>query len=365
MAEPRKVRFGLIGYGSWAERVHIPSFALAESAELVAICGPDAERAYRLAERYGMALGTNDVQQVVNSPDVDAILIVSPNDAHAPAAIAAAHAGKHVLCEKPLARTLDEARLMAAEVAHAEVQHGVAFTWRQVPAAQLAQKLVAAGEIGRVLHVAAHFLHHGWLKLDTKRPWRFDRSRMGSGILGDLGVHIFDMLAWMLGEPITRVCARLSTFGPKPEVSGQRPVFDDAHILVEFAGGARGSVRLSRVTASAGRPPFPDMQQGVELYGDTGALIYDLHRHSQLEVRRMKQPATLIDAPNPLPTSDDEWVVTHEIGRRQIEQFAHAVRARRSTAPNFDDGLHAQAVMHAAEWSQDSDDWVDVQLIHE
>jgi predicted dehydrogenase len=359
----RKLRIGLVGYGSWAERVHIPSIAFSESAELTAISGPDAERARRMAERYHAALGTSDLHQLVDSSAVDAILVASPNDAHAAAAIAAAHAGKPILCEKPLARTLDEARLMTMEVQAADVQHMVAFTWRHVPAAQLARELVSAGDIGQVLHVAAHFLHHGWLKLDTRRPWRFDRNRMGSGILGDLGVHMFDMLAWMVGEPITRVCARLSTFGPKPEMKDQRPVFDDGHILVDFAGGAHGSVRISRVATSASRPPFPDMHQGIELYGKTGALIYDLHRHSQLEVRRVRQPAVLVDAPNPLPDSKDEWTVTHEIGRRQIDSFARAVHTKHAMTPSFGDGLRAQAVMQAAELSQDSEGWVNVEKI--
>jgi predicted dehydrogenase len=358
MAEQTRVRIGLVGYGSWAERVHIPSIALSESATLTAICGPDLEHAQRMAERYGAAYGTNDLHQLARRPDVDALLIASPNDAHEPAVLAAARAGKHVLCEKPLARTLAEARLMAAEVEQADVRHMVAFTWRHVPAAQLAQHMVARGEIGRVLHVEAHFLHHGWLKLDTKRPWRFDRNRMGSGILGDLGVHLFDLLAWMTGAPITRVCARLSTFGPKPEIAGQAPVFDDGHLLLEFAGGARGSARISRVATSANRPPFPDMQQGVHIYGDEGALVYDLHRHSQLEVRRVKQPAVLVPAPNPLPDTTDEWAVTREIGRRQIEAFAAAVRDGRARAPSFEDGLQAQAVMEAAEQSQETDAWV-------
>jgi predicted dehydrogenase len=101
MADTRKIRFGLIGYGSWAERVHIPSLALANSAELVAICGPDAERAQRMAERLHLAYGTSDLQRLVSDPEIDAVLIAAPNDAHAAATIAAARAGKHVLCEKP------------------------------------------------------------------------------------------------------------------------------------------------------------------------------------------------------------------------------------------------------------------------
>jgi predicted dehydrogenase len=139
-------------------------------------------------------------------------------------------------------------------------------------------------------------------------------------------------------------------------------VFDDGHILIEFAAGARGSVRISRVTTSAFQPPFTDMHQGVELYGDSGALIYDLHHHSELQLRRVRQVVTMLPASDPLPDTTDEWVVTHEIGRRQIERFARAVRAaRHSHTPNFGDGLRAQAVMQAAEQSQETDRWVDVE----
>ncbi len=361
MSSAGKLRIGLVGYGSWAERVHIPSIAQSASAELTAICGPDPERAQRLAERYHAAFGTNDLRQLVGSPIVDAVLIASPNDAHADAAIAAAQAGKPVLCEKPLARTLDEALRMTSAVHNANINNMVAFTWRHVPAVQLARKMIGDGEIGRVLHVSARFLHHGWLTLDLRRPWRFDRRRMGSGILGDLGVHLFDMLTWLLDEPMTRVCARLSTFGPKPEVNGVQPVYDDGHMLVDFASGAHGSIHLSRVTISSGQPPFLDMHQGVELYGETGALIYDLHRHSQLEVRHARQSAVLLDVPNPLPDSPDESIVTREIGRRQIESFARAVLAGRRAEPSFYDGLSAQGVMQAAERSQESGGWANVE----
>ena len=355
-----KVRIGLVGYGSWAERVHIPSIALADSAQLVAVCGPDAGKAEAMARQYGAAWSTNDPLHIATADDIDAVLICSPNNAHAPVAIAAAQAGKHVLCEKPLARTLAEAREMARAAQHAGIRHMTAFTWRNVPAARHTQHLVAAGEIGHVLHASAHFLHGGWLKLDNKRPWRFDRARMGSGILGDLGVHVFDLLAWMIGSPITRVCAQLSTFGPKPAVAGQEPVFDDGHLLLEFGNGAHGSVRISRIATSASRPPFPDMHQGIELYGDAGALVYDLHRHSQVELRRPKTPTRLLDAPDPLPASADEWIVTHEMGRRQIERFARAVLDGHPASPDFADGLRAQAVMDAAERSQAASGWVNV-----
>jgi predicted dehydrogenase len=354
---------GLIGYGSWAQRLHIPSIAMSAGATLAAVCGPDEGRARQLASEHGARLGTADYRAVIARPDVDAVLIASPNDTHAQIAIAAARAGKAVLCEKPLATTLADARRMTAAVREAGVTGMVAFTWRNVPAAQLAQATVASGGLGRLFHVAGYLLHGRWLALDTRRPWRFDRRRAGSGILGDLAVHVFDLLEMITGQAITRVCAGLATFGPKPDVAGQQPVFDDGQILLEFAGKTRGTVRVSRVAASAGRPPYPEMHSGIEIYGEKGALIHELHRHSGLELRRPGEAARLLDAPDPLPASDDEWVVTREIGRRQIERFAAAVLAKRPAEPDFTSGLRAQAVVDACERSHDRGAWTDVEPV--
>ncbi len=360
MAQPRRIRFGLVGCGSWAERMHIPGIVAADSAELVAVCGPHAERAQWLASVHGAAWSTDDPQQVVSSPEIDAILIVTPHDAHAPVAIAAAHAGKHVLCEKPLACSMDEARAMTNAVEEAGVCHMVGFTWRNVPAAQLARRMIAAGEIGHVLHIAAHFLRGGWMELPHKRLWQFDRRRAGPAVLGNLGVHLFDLLPWIVGQPIVRVCARLATFGPKPEIPGQPPAFDDGHLLLDFAGGAHASVRVSHIATTAHRPPFPDTHQGVEIYGEAGALIYDLHAHSCLEVRRPMQPAQTVQAPNPLPDSLDERAVMDEIGRRQIGRFICAVQTGTSAVPDFHAGLRAQAIIDAAERSHEVNSWVEV-----
>jgi predicted dehydrogenase len=195
---------------------------------------------------------------------------------------------------------------------------------------------------------------------DTTRLWRFDRRRAGSGILGDLGVHLFDLLEWMTGQRAMRVCAGLASFGQAQEVEGQAPVFDDAHLLFEFSSAARGTVHLSRVAKAAGRSPFPLMHQGIEIYGERGAILYDLHSHSEVEVRPLGQPTRRIPAPDPLPTSEDEWVVTRELGRRQIERFGQAVQTRTATAPDFTAGLRAQTIVDAAERSWDARAWVDV-----
>lgn len=361
MAASGRLRIGLIGYGSWAQRVHIPSIGMSQSAILTAVCGPDAGRAKALAAQHGAPLATNDPDAVIGSPQVDAILIAAPNDAHAAAALAATRAGKPVLCEKPLAVTLADAKAMTEAAERAEITNMTAFTWRHVPAARLAQAMVASGEIGRIFHIGASFLQGRWLLPDATRMWRFDRRRAGSGILGDLGVHIFDLLEWITGQRLTRVCAGLASFGPKPDVPGQEPVTDDSQILVEFSSEARGTVRLSRIATAAGRPPFPSMHKGIELYGERGAILYDLHTHSALEVRRPDQAAQRVPAPDPLPDSDDEWVVTRELGRRQIERFAQAVRTRRPAEPDFRAGLRAQAVVDAAERSWNARRWVDVE----
>lgn len=355
-----KVRIGLIGYGSWAQRVHIPCIALSQSASLTAVCGPNLERARELAAQHGAALATTDPAELIASPQVDAILIAAPNDAHAQPAIAAARAGKAVMCEKPLAVTLADAEEMTAAAERADVPNMTAFTWRNVPAAGLARAMVAAGEIGRIFHVGSHYLQGRWLTPDPSRPWRFDRRRAGSGILGDLGVHVFDLLGWITGQRIARVCAGMASFAPKPDVPGQEPVTDDSQLLLELASGARGTVRLSRIAVAAGRPPFPTMHLGIELYGERGAIVYDLHAHSSLEIRRPGQAAQRVPTPDALPDSDDEWVITRELGRRQIERFARAVLASRMVEPDFRDGLRAQAVVDAAERSAAAQAWVDV-----
>jgi predicted dehydrogenase len=235
-----------------------------------------------------------------------------------------------------------------------------AFTWRYVPAAALTQQLVSAGEIGRIFHVAGHFLQERWLTPDDTRRWRYDRRRAGSGILGDLGVHLFDLLEWTTGLRIARVCAGLASFGSTPEVPGQAPVFDDSHLLFEFSSGARGTVHLSRVAKAAGQPPFSQMHQRIEVYGERGALLYDLHTHSALEVRPLGKATRHVAVGDPLPTSDDEWVVTRELGRRQVERFAHAVQTRTGADPDFRAGLRAQAIVDAAERSWDTRLWVDI-----
>jgi predicted dehydrogenase len=360
-AGSERLRIGLIGHGAWARRVHIPSIAMSPSAVLAAVCGPDADRARELAAQHGASLATADASEVIGSPEVDAVLIAAPNDVHPPAAIAAATAGKAVLCEKPLAVALADAKAMTRAAERARITNMTAFTWRLVPAARLAQTMIASGEIGRVFHVSAHFLQGRGLTLDTQRLWRFDRRRAGSGILDDLGVHVFDLLTWITGERITRACAGLATFGPKPAVRGQEPVFDDAQLLVEFASGTRGTVRLSSIATAAGRPPFPEMHQGVELYGDRGAIIYDLHTHSSLEIRVPDRAAQRVAAPEPLPDSHDEWVVTRELGRRQIEQFAATVRRGRPADPDFRAGLWAQAVVDACARSWTAQRWVEVE----
>ena len=360
MAPSRRVRIGLIGYGTWAQRVHIPSIELSQSAVLTAVCGPDASRAQQIAAASGAELATTHPDELISSAQVDAVVIASPNDAHTAPALAAAHAGKAVLCEKPLAVSLADARRMTDAAEQADVVHMTAFTWRYVPAAALAQDLVSKGEIGRIFHVAGHFLQERWLTPDTTRLWRFDRRRAGSGILGDLGVHLFDLLEWISGQRVARVSAGLASFGWSPEVAGQTPVFDDAHLLLEFSSAVRGTVHLSRVAKAAGRSPFPQMHQGIEIYGERGAILYDLHSHSTLEVRLLGQPGRRIPAPDPLPTSDDEWAVTRELGRRQIERFAQAVQTHTSTAPDFHAGLRAQTIVEAAERAWEARAWVDI-----
>jgi len=206
-----------------------------------------------------------------------------PNAAHAEPCIAAAEAGKHVLCEKPLARTAEEAATMLAAVRKAGVKHMVAFNYRFAPAIRQAHELITSGALGRIYHYRAVYLQE-WIlpHYGTPRLWRLDKEQAGSGALGDLGAHIIDLAHYLVGD-LRSVGAMTKTFigeRPLPDGSGMAPVdVDDAFVAsVEFAGGALGTLEATRF--AAGRKNH----QVIEINGEKGSIRFDLERLNELEV---------------------------------------------------------------------------------
>src|SRR6186997_3244561 len=215
------LRVGLIGYAfmgaahsqAWRTAPHF--FDLPLHPELAVLVGRTPDRVAEAAERLGWAQTETDWHQLLSRDDVGLVDVCTPGDTHAEIAIAALEAGKHVLCEKPLANTVAEARAMAeaAERAKARgIRSMVGFTYRRVPAIALARQLVQEGRVGEIRHVRAQYLQDWLVDPETPLTWRMQKDRAGSGALGDTGAHIIDLTHFITGERITGVSATTQTF---------------------------------------------------------------------------------------------------------------------------------------------------------
>src|SRR5690349_8942822 len=218
---------------------------------LVAICGRNEEATAAAAQRYGYEGYYTDWREMLKNPDIQIFDNGGSNDIHAEPSIAAAQAGKHVFCEKPLARTAEEAKTMLDVVEKAGVKHMVAFNYRFVPAIVQAKKLIESGALGRIFHYRAVYLQEWIIDPNFPKIWRLDKKVAGSGSLGDLGAHIIDLARYLVGEP-TRVMGMTKTFvteRPLPDNPNKKEKVDvdDAVItLLEFDNGAIGTVEATR-----------------------------------------------------------------------------------------------------------------------
>jgi predicted dehydrogenase len=225
------VRVGMVGYAfmgaahAQAWRNAHRFFDLPLTPELTAVAGRNLEAVSAAAERLGFASAETDWRSLVERDDIDLVDICTPGDSHAEIAIAALRAGKHVLCEKPLANSVEEAEQMAAATsvaAEREVWAMCGFTYRRTPALALARRLVEAGRIGTVRQVRAQYLQDWLHDPDSPMTWRLDKSKSGSGALGDLGAHLVDTAQWLIDQGITGVSAILETFVKSRPLSGER-----------------------------------------------------------------------------------------------------------------------------------------------
>lgn len=249
---------------------------------LVAICGRNETATIEAAKRYGYARHYTDWRDMIADPEVQVFDNGGPNDAHAEPCIAAAAAGKHVFCEKPLARTTEEALTMLEAVEKAGVRHMVAHNYRFVPALMQAKMLIDSGALGRIFHFRASYLQEWIIDPNFPKVWRLDKAQAGSGALGDLGSHIIDLARFLIGEP-NRVMAMTKTFveeRPLLDGSGIGKVdVDDAFIsLFEFENGAIGTLEASRFCQ--GRKNY----ETIEINGENGTIHFNMERMNELNV---------------------------------------------------------------------------------
>jgi predicted dehydrogenase len=335
---------------------------------MTVLCGRDAAAVEVAAQRLGWADTETDWRALISRDDVQLVDVCTPGELHAEVAIAALDAGKHVLCEKPLANTLAEAAAMtaAAERAAARgVRAMTGFNYRRVPAVALARRLVTAGRIGQLRHVRASYLQD-WL-VDPAFPltWRLQRERAGSGALGDLGAHIVDLAQHLAGELITGVSAVTATFVgerplPEPAAGGARsgPVtVDDAAVFT----ARLGPVTLATFEATrfaTGRKN----QLRIELNGDRGSLAFDLERLNELEFWDRADDSAeagfrriLVTEPGH-PYLSAWWPPGHVLGwehtfTHEVADLVTAIAEGTTPAPSFRDGLQVQRVLAAVEQS--------------
>jgi predicted dehydrogenase len=379
--EKPPLRIGMVGYAfmgaahSQGWRTAGRVFDLPRRPVLAAICGRDAAAVRAAADRHGWAAAETDWRALIARDDVDLVDICTPGDSHAEIAVAALAAGKHVLCEKPLANTVEEASVMAraAEEAFARGQSAmVGFNYRRVPATALARRMVAEGRIGRLRHVRVTYLQDWLVDAGFPLTWRLRRDCAGSGSLGDLGSHIVDLAQYVAGEQLAGVSALTETFvreRPLPggavqglsAVSadgdtGQVTVDDAALFTARFTSGAVASFEATRY--ATGRKNA----LRLELNGENGSLAFDLERLNELSYHDGTEPAAqggfrriLVTEPEH-PYLDAWWPPGHGLGYEhtfvhQARDLVHAITEGRQPDPSFADGLQVQRVLAAVEES--------------
>lgn len=353
-----RVRVGVVGTSWWADEMHLPNLRSHPQAEVVALCGRNRERAETLARKYGVPNVFTDYQEMIARAGLDALVVATPDDTHYKIALAGLEAGLHVLCEKPLARTAQEARALAETAAAKGVKTMVFFTLRGSPWHRALKERLDQGYIGRCYHVSIeHFLGYG---RSGHFGWRFDPQR-ANGALGDLGSHAIDLAQWFVGR-ITGVYAQLGHFVERRDETGvPRPsAWDSALLSVRFENGAQGVLNVSTV----GHVGERHIQHRLALHGENGTLEAGIAL-GQLEIRGVQEGEKSFQT---LPVPDKFWgaadrsnpfsLGTHlSVGDRL---FIDSILNDQKIESDFASGARVQAVMEAAIESERHRCWTDV-----
>jgi predicted dehydrogenase len=377
MTTDRPLRVAMIGHG-FMGRAHSQAwltaprfFDLPRPVEMAVVAGRDAATTRETAERFGWAESDTDWRRVVERDDIDLVDVVVPGFAHEEVAVATLAAGKHVLCEKPLANTVAEAERMADAAAKAaDVAAMVGFTYRRVPAVTLARRIVESGELGEIRQARALYLQDWLSDDDAPLTWRLQKDKAGSGALGDLGAHIVDAVQFVTGQALTAVSGTVRTFvaerpvmaesvglSGRASVSERGPVtVDDAALFTgTLSGGGLATFEATRVA------PGRKNALRFEVSGSAGALAFDLEDLNALQFFRFADGEdagfrkVLVTEPTH-PYAGAWWPPGHMLGyehafSHQVRDLVTAIDAGEQPRPSFDDGLQVQRVLDAVERS--------------
>ena len=385
----RTINVGLIGAG-FMGKAHslayaaMPMFYWPAPALPVrkVVADVSADLAAEAAVRFGFERSSGDWRRVVEAPDVDLVDIATPNHMHAEIAAAAAEAGKHVICEKPLARNGNEAAAMYDAVRDAGVVHMVAFNYRRTPAVALAKNYIDEGAIGRVLNFRGTYLQDWSADPNSPLSWRFQKSVAGSGALGDIGAHVLDMARYLIGE-VASVSSILTTYVPSRPLSqsgldklgaadrmvdaphGPVDVDDEVMTMLRFSSGAVGSVEATR--NAYGRNNFLTF----EIHGTEGSIYFNYERRDELQVCFAADPSdrrgfrTVYTGPAH-PYGEGLWPIPAlgiGYGETKIIEAYDLFRGiveGAPVAPDFADGYQIARICDAITASAEAGGWVDV-----
>lgn len=377
MSDKKPLNIGMVGYG-FMGRTHTNAFrqaerffpALAHRPVLKAICGRDEANAKGFADQWGYESFETDWRKLVARPDIDLIDIAAPNDVHAEIAIAAAEAGKMVMCEKPLGRNAAESRAMTEAVTKAGVANMVWYNYRRIPAVTLAKQLIDEGKLGKIFHYRAKFLQDWTISKDLPQGgaalWRLDKSVAGSGVTGDLLAHCIDTAMWLNGG-IASVTAMTETFitERKHNLTGKVEAvgIDDASaFLARFANGSLATFEATRY-ARGHKALYT-----LEINGEHASLFWDLHDLHRLQMfdhkdeGRVRGWRSIHVSDGDHPYMKHWWVPGLQIGyehsfTHQAADFIEALTTGKPASPTFAEGLATDLVTDAVLASAASGAW--------
>lgn len=386
----KTLRVGMIGYrfmgkshsNGWRQAPRF--FPLEADLEMHTICGRNPEGVEAAARDLGWKNASTNWKEVIENPEIDIIDINTPNDSHAEIAIAAANAGKHVLCEKPLALTVGQCREMLDAAEKNTVVHMVCHNYRRIPAIAHAKKMIEEGAIGELFHYRARYAQD-WI-VDPNFPlvWRLQKGVSGSGAHGDINAHIIDLGRYLVGE-FAEICGLMHTF------IKQRPL-EDAAGKGDGLGGTAGAAKLGEVTVDDAAMFIGRFENGalanleatrfalgrknniaIEINGSQGSLFFDFEDMNRLQFFDNRQPEDrqgfsdiLVTQPGGThPYVGQWWPPGHILGYEHtfvhtLADFVNAVLAGQSVQPTFEDGLKNQQVLEAVEQSANSRQWTTV-----
>jgi predicted dehydrogenase len=360
-----RVRLAIVGAGAVSGYHHVPAIALDPRAELVAVCDADPALLERRQRDWGIDRTTTDVEVICAAKDVDAVIIATPNFTHRPIAEAAARAGKHVMCEKPLGLNAAEVRSMYETARDAGVVHMTAFTYRFAPAMRYLRHLLHTGALGS----PRHFRSQRFLDLpETSWGWRQSKDKAGAGDLFDMTIHRIDFAIDLLG-PLSRVCGAVARFAardktPDGQACPPSEVDDWSCLIGEFVGGAVGVWEGTTLAKGYGRNGFG--HEWAEVNGSDASAVYRLHEPNMILLGRTGRDL----APEPVPAEflkpatsprdpsqgEPATVFRYDL----VWEFVSAIIEGRPAVPSFFDGLNAQVVADSVLESYGKGTWVGI-----